>query len=172
VFEIPYIDGSYASTPTTLVSFDGTDGGNPHASLIIDAVGDLFGTTSGVSIGLAGTVFEVAKTADGYASTPTTLANVIYPVGNLIADGAGDLFSTTAFGGANGAGTVFELTDTGFVVCFLAGTLIATPTGELPVEQLAVGNMAMTLGGQARRIVWIGVGHVLATRGRRNATCW
>jgi hypothetical protein len=169
VFEIPYIDGSYASTPTTLVSFDGTDGGNPHASLIIDAVGDLFGTTSGVSIGLAGTVFEVAKTADGYASTPTTLANVIYPVGNLIADGAGDLFSTTAFGGANGAGTVFELTDTGFVVCFLAGTLIATPTGELPVEQLAVGNMAMTLGGQARRIVWIGVGHVLATRGRRNA---
>ncbi len=169
VFEIKYIDGSYASTPTTLVSFDGTNGANPHASLIIDAAGDLFGTTTGVNIGFAGTVFEVAKTGDGYASTPVTLANVTYPTGNLTADSAGDLFSTTAYGGPNGAGTVFELTNTGFVVCFLAGTLIATPKGELPVEQLAAGDMAMTLGGAARRIVWIGEGRTLATRGRRSA---
>ena len=53
------------------------------------------------------------------------------------------------------------------VVCFLAGTLIATPSGEELVEQLSVGQMILTASGQARPITWIGVGRVLATRGRR-----
>jgi hypothetical protein len=55
------------------------------------------------------------------------------------------------------------------VLCFLGGTLIATPEGEVPVQQLAVGNSVLTLRGEARRIVWVGAGRVLATRGRRNA---
>jgi hypothetical protein len=54
-------------------------------------------------------------------------------------------------------------------MCFCAGVHIATPHGETPVEQLAVGDRVVTLRGEARRIVWIGVGTVLATRGRRNA---
>ena len=40
------------------------------AGLIADANGDLFGTTSAGGAGNAGTVFEIAKTAGGYASTP------------------------------------------------------------------------------------------------------
>ena len=39
--------GSY--TLTTLVSFNGTNGVNPTGSLIADAAGDLFGTTTGTS---------------------------------------------------------------------------------------------------------------------------
>ena len=35
----------YASAPTTLVSFNGSDGNGPYAGLIADANGDLFGTT-------------------------------------------------------------------------------------------------------------------------------
>ncbi|HEY2617868.1 MAG TPA: Hint domain-containing protein, partial [Acetobacteraceae bacterium] len=54
-------------------------------------------------------------------------------------------------------------------VCFLAGTLIATPCGETPVERLAVGDIVRTLRGELRPIAWIGTGRVLATRGRRNA---
>ena len=45
VFEIAKTAHGYASTPTTLVSFNGTDGASPVGSLIADAHGDLFGTT-------------------------------------------------------------------------------------------------------------------------------
>jgi hypothetical protein len=113
VFEIAKTASGYASTPTTLVSFTGTDGVFPVADLIADAHGNLFGTTGG------GTVFEIAKTADGYASAPTTLVSFngsAFPVAGLIADANGNLFSTTAGGGTYGFGTVFEITGSGFVV--------------------------------------------------------
>ncbi|MEJ0016792.1 MAG: Hint domain-containing protein [Acetobacteraceae bacterium] len=55
------------------------------------------------------------------------------------------------------------------LLCFLHGTRIATPTGEVPVQHLSIGDAVMTLRNGARRIVWIGEGRVLATRGRRSA---
>jgi hypothetical protein len=56
-----------------------------------------------------------------------------------------------------------------FQLCFCQGTLIRTPGGEVPVERLAVGDDVVTWSGQTRRITWIGVGQVLATRGSRSA---
>jgi len=55
------------------------------------------------------------------------------------------------------------------VMCFCANTLILTPSGERPVQELAVGDVVTTYRGEVRRIVWIGAGKVLATQGRRNA---
>jgi Hint domain len=55
------------------------------------------------------------------------------------------------------------------ILCFLAGTRIATPAREARVEELAVGDMVRTIGGGVKRIVWIGVGRTVAVRGRRNA---
>jgi hypothetical protein len=98
---------SRAATLTTLVSFNGTDGGYPYAGLIADANGDLFGTTFGSgAYGNYGTVFEIAKTAGGYASTPTTLVSFndidgARPRAGLIADANGNLFGTTEFGGVS-----------------------------------------------------------------------
>jgi uncharacterized repeat protein (TIGR03803 family) len=72
-----------------------------------------------------GTVFEIVKTAGGYASVPTTLVNFCSlancadgssPIAGLIADAKGNLFGTTAAGGANHGGTVFEVTNSGFIV--------------------------------------------------------
>jgi uncharacterized repeat protein (TIGR03803 family) len=60
---------------TTLVNFNGTNGDGPLADLIADAHGDLFGTTVTGGANNDGTVFEIAKTAHGYASTPTTLVS-------------------------------------------------------------------------------------------------
>ena len=55
------------------------------------------------------------------------------------------------------------------LACYLPGTLIATPRGEVLVQDLAIGDMVLTHRGEARPIVWIGQGKALATRGRRNA---
>jgi autotransporter passenger strand-loop-strand repeat protein len=103
VFEIAKTSNGYASTLTTLVAFNGTDGYFPGSTLAMDANGDLFGTTAGQGT-VSGTVFEIAKTANGYASTPVTLAS-LGGAGNLVVDANGNLFGITA-------GAVFELAKT------------------------------------------------------------
>jgi T5SS/PEP-CTERM-associated repeat protein/uncharacterized repeat protein (TIGR03803 family) len=156
VFEIAKTGGSYATTPTTLVSFNNTNGENPEAGLIVDAAGDLFGTTSDGGAGGYGTVFEIAHTGGSYASTPTTLVSFnhtdgTYPFGGLIADAAGDLFGTTWGGGANGDGTVFEIANTGGSYASTPATLVsfnntdgANPYGNLAVD--AAGDLFGTAG--------------------------
>ena len=119
VFEIANTATGYASTPTTLLNFNGADGSDPVGGLIMDAAGDLFGTTARGGANY-GTVFEIAKTATGYASTPTTLATFNVNNGNapevsLVANAAGDLFGTTTGGGTGSYGTVFKITNSGFV---------------------------------------------------------
>ena len=54
-------------------------------------------------------------------------------------------------------------------LCFLPGSRIATPKGEVPVEKLEAGDVIVTLRGEARPVVWVGTGQVVATPGRRNA---
>jgi len=103
--------------PIALVNFNYSNGGNPYGGLTTDSHGNLFGTTYEGGTSGYGTVFEVMKTATGYASTPTVLANFnssngAYPYGNVIADSHGDLFGTTFYGGTSGTGTVFEIPKT------------------------------------------------------------
>jgi uncharacterized repeat protein (TIGR03803 family) len=117
VFEIVKTSSGYASTPTTLVEFDDANGAFPEAALIVDANGNLFGTTSSGGAYGNGTVFEIAKTSSGYASTPTTLVSFddihgSFPLAGLIADANGNLFGTTNAGGLYGDGTVFEIVKT------------------------------------------------------------
>jgi uncharacterized repeat protein (TIGR03803 family) len=119
-FEIAKTANGYASTAIVLASFDGTAGRYPYGGLIADANGNLFGTTNEGGANGYGTVFEIAKTAKGYASTPNTLVsfngtNGAYPYASLIADADGNLFGTTFDGGEYGDGTVFEITGSGFV---------------------------------------------------------
>jgi hypothetical protein len=135
VFEIAKTAGGYASTPTTLASFNGTNGAYPTAGLIADANGNLFGTTYGGGANGYGTVFEIVKTASGFANTPTTLvsfngSNGAGPIAGLIADAKGDLFGTTAFGGAGGVGTVFEIAGSGFVPLAILGAVANQQTSN------------------------------------------
>ncbi|MGX5775464.1 Hint domain-containing protein [Methylorubrum zatmanii] len=45
-------------------------------------------------------------------------------------------------------------------ICFVTGTRIATQRGEVPVEALLVGDLALTAEGGLRPVVWIGQRHV------------
>ncbi|MDG3040594.1 Hint domain-containing protein [Roseicyclus marinus] len=47
-------------------------------------------------------------------------------------------------------------TDTFDAPCFLTGTMIATPTGETPVEALRIGDIILTAEGAAVAVKWIG----------------
>ncbi|BDW84410.1 Hint domain-containing protein [Roseicyclus marinus] len=40
--------------------------------------------------------------------------------------------------------------------CFLSGTLIATPSGEVPVEHLKIGDLVTTADGRAVPVKWLG----------------
>jgi hypothetical protein len=117
--------------------------------------------------------FAVGRTIDLLNTTVTGFqysGNTLDVLNNSATVAVFDLpgpFFTNSFTHSPDLGTGTFIT-TG-VVCFLAGTMVTTPAGEERVEQLKVGDMILTASGQARPIVWIGVGHVLATRGRRNA---
>ncbi|MCB4768436.1 Hint domain-containing protein [Ancylobacter sp. Lp-2] len=53
-------------------------------------------------------------------------------------------------------GSVSANTGGSFTVCFLAGTHIATPGGECLVEDLAIGDLVLTMSGETRPVRWIG----------------
>ena len=156
VFEIAKAGTGYAATPTLLVNFDLDDGAFPSDTLVADAAGNLYGTTQGGGTNQAGTVFEVAKTATGFATLPTTLVNFSastggsVPVAGLIGSAGGNLYGTTTTDALNSAGTVFEVTGSGFrsttVVVAPSATAIAiSPTqGDLVTGQVVTFTVAMS----------------------------
>jgi uncharacterized repeat protein (TIGR03803 family) len=85
------------------------DGAFPEGSLVINAAGKFFGTTSAGGSLNGGTVFELA--ADGNEtvlySFPLNGALSSQPIAGLVLDKGGKLFGTTLTGGASTKGTVF-----------------------------------------------------------------
>jgi uncharacterized repeat protein (TIGR03803 family) len=109
IVEFPAAGGA----PTTLANFAGgaAGGAHPGGRLLVDASGNLFGTTASGGANNAGTVFEIEKIGGGYAATPITLSSFSASItpsgsGNLVEDAAGDLFGTTT-------SSVFEVRKTG-----------------------------------------------------------
>ncbi|MCK1494931.1 hypothetical protein IVB14_32120 [Bradyrhizobium sp. 180] len=151
VFEIVKTGSSYSSTPSVLVSFNNTNGQAPYGGLIMDAAGNLFGTTEGGGANRDGTVFEIVKSGSSYSSSPTTIATLssttgIYPVGSLIMDAAGNLIGTTSSGGTNSDGTIFEIVKNGSSYSSTPTVLVTFngTNGAGPVDSLltdAAGNL-------------------------------
>jgi len=134
---VPPVKQGGAWTETVLYVFKGNskgDGATPEGGLVIDAAGNLYGTTAyggtgncvllGTSVG-CGTVYELSPPAQkGGPWTETVLYSFptskqgYFPWGDLVFDGAGNLYGATYFGGGKGTtcnpyyqycGTVFEL---------------------------------------------------------------
>jgi uncharacterized repeat protein (TIGR03803 family) len=128
VFKLtPNADGSWRES--VLYSFcsrtNCRDGEFPEASLIFDAVGNLYGTTyAGGALNHDGTVFKLTPNADGSwresvlcsFCSRTNCSDGEFPEASLIFDQAGNFYGTTFAGGdqelclAGGCGVVFKLT--------------------------------------------------------------
>ena len=99
-----------AQTYQVLHRFRALDGANPHAAVIADAAGNLYGTSCGGGAG-SGTVFKL-DAANNYALTTLHAfsgQDGAHPSAGLIADASGNLYGTTYDGGPSGYGTVFKL---------------------------------------------------------------
>jgi uncharacterized repeat protein (TIGR03803 family) len=122
----------------------------PEAGLILDAAGNLYGTTDSDGASNAGTVFKLTPNADG-SWTESVLhsfngsSDGWRPDAALIFDAAGNLYGTTIGGVATGAGTVFKLTPnadgswTGSVLHSFNGSDGANPPAGLIFD--AFGNL-------------------------------
>jgi uncharacterized repeat protein (TIGR03803 family) len=132
IFSVPMSGG----TPTTLLSFDGTDGATPVTGLTV--VGSaLYGTASNGGATFNGTIFSIPVSG----GTPTILANFdythgSYPVGSLTLSGS-TFFGMTSGGGDYGDGTVFSVPVSGGAITTLLsfnGTNGMYPFGSLTLD--------------------------------------
>ncbi len=113
-------------TLTTLHSFDGEDGLNPSAGLILATNGNFYGTTQyGGGTG-GGTVFKITP-SDSLTTLYSFCAQYLCTDGNrpyagLVQGTDGNFYGTTIYGGGNdgfgycfdyGCGTVFKITPAG-----------------------------------------------------------
>jgi uncharacterized repeat protein (TIGR03803 family) len=96
--------------------FSLANGDHPVAGVVLDAAGNLYGTTEfrGPTADSLGTVFKM---------TPSGVETVLYvftgvpdgsePVAGLVLDPSGNLYGTAEFGGTSGMGTVFKISPLG-----------------------------------------------------------
>jgi uncharacterized repeat protein (TIGR03803 family) len=104
-----------AQTFTVVHSFTRSDGSGPMAGLLLDAAGNLYGTTLEGGTFDEGTVFKVDPSGNETVLHNFTSSNGAgaYPLGGLVMDAAGNLYGTTQFGGSSNDGTVFKLDTSG-----------------------------------------------------------
>jgi uncharacterized repeat protein (TIGR03803 family) len=97
------------------------DGANPQGSLLVDARGNLYGTTAMGGANGFGEVFKLSREYEGHwAITVLHSFNFsnygtdgYYPLSGVIMDASGTLYGTTQWGGTYNSGTVYRLKPVG-----------------------------------------------------------
>ena len=123
VFQLTPSGGSW--TENVLYKFVGApaDGFAPRGGVVLDANGNVYGTTSEGGVVIAqtadygsGSVFKLTPSGGTWTESSVFLfphGDALTPSSGLISDSAGNLYGTTFYGGAFGYGTVFELSPAG-----------------------------------------------------------
>jgi len=131
---------------------------------------------NGVTFADAGGVLEVADVASlsatisGFAlGDAITLTSAAFdPAGTVTFDNATDMMTVTEGGTSYTLDFAGDYTEKSFqlsrdanggtdiTLCFYAGTHIATPAGNVAVEDLAAGDLVLTANGAAQPVIWLG----------------
>lgn len=156
---------------TVLYNFTGgADGRFPHAALLRDSAGNLYGTTSGGGSSGYGVVFRLNAGKLTVLHSFTGGADGANPTGALLRDAAGNLYGVTAGGGTGmGYGVVFRLSASGnlkVLYSFTGGADGDEPSGGLLRD--GAGNLygATLYGGSAPQGAGNGVVFEVDTTGK------
>lgn len=131
VFEI-------VSGTTNMVKLAGFPAGVYAVSpVVLDAVGNIYGTTLNGGASGKGSIFEIAKGSN----TVVTIAsfngtNGSSPQAGMILDSSGNLFGTTNVGGGSGRGVIFKLA---------AGSSVITPLASFATTDSSGPKYPLTL---------------------------
>jgi hypothetical protein len=132
-------------TPTSAeVLFDGAG-----ATLKLDTAAASTGTLTGIAAG--DTIVLAGETVTGASSIGNSLTIDVASGGPFVYSLAAPLTGLTERVTLGNDGISFDV-----AACYLCGTRIATPSGERPIESLAIGDLVTTASGQAVPIRWIG----------------
>jgi len=151
------------TTPTTELTFTSdtssklaVNGGlpDPNTQVMINGVTQSFILAFSGTLPLANALASVAGTdLRGKQIAVITAANGQRYF--FLSDGSGTLRIMDEF--PNGAHDIAGVTTTAPVlVCFARGTLIRTPSGAQPIQNLQPGDMITTTDGRAIRLRWVG----------------
>ena len=145
VIVAPLVDTDFLRFEIVAEGFD--ENGDPVTETIVLNEGDSRITTTP-----AGWSFNGVELGAGFAAG----TQVDVTVNTYFAEGPGD----------PGSGEQVVTTDHSFdvVICFTPGTRILTPRGEVPVEELAVGDRVVTRDHGIQPIRWIGRREINATQ--------
>jgi len=133
-----------------------SDGNEPIGGLVMDASGNLYGTTSNAGAHNGGTAFKLAPPlTNGGSWSESILWNFgadrndgFSPFAGLIMDVSGNLYGTTNVGGTYGDGTVFEIS----TQVSTTPTPTATPTATRTVVSTMIATRTPTPTATATRI--------------------
>jgi uncharacterized repeat protein (TIGR03803 family) len=126
---------------TSLVSFTGENGRNPHAGLVLGSEGYFYGATTTTLFkvttnGVLTTLVRFSSGADNGSGVYTN-ANGGSPLAGLTLGSDGDFYGTTYGGGSSGFGTVFRVTTNGVLTTLVA---FAGSNGAYPNGRLVLGT--------------------------------
>ena len=151
VYALQLVAGQYVLASSTAsgnnvsVKDDVNDGSGDVHSQIGDVANDHFDVLSSGSLNGGYTFVTVAQLggASGFIAENSSGDFVFFTNDTVTADQVGTAATPQA-------GPVS--------VCFMPGTMIATPDGEASVESLAIGDLVKTTDGPAVPVRWIGRG--------------
>ncbi|MEO3414358.1 Hint domain-containing protein [Roseovarius sp. CAU 1744] len=150
------------SIQTTLVATDDTSNLFPTGTKTIDLLANDINNTGGTL-----TITEIngqAVTAGSVVTLNSGQQITLNADGTITMAGDGDIedFSFTYEVSSTTGNTDVGFVTVSSIPCFVAGTLIRTPEGEVPVDTLAPGDLVMTQDDGAQPLRWIGQRHVQA----------
>jgi len=115
-------NGKWADKALHYFSGGDRDGDSPSDAIILDAHGNIFGTTYEGGPHIAGTVFEMQYKDGKWKEAPIYFFQGLpfgenfdgtNPTSGVVFDQQGNLYGTTDYGGSKGVGTIYELSPTG-----------------------------------------------------------